>query len=54
MRRARRDRGKSIPVGDLQQIAKFRAELKVYARLRADGKTHVEAMRAVFANGGDE
>jgi predicted nucleotide-binding protein (sugar kinase/HSP70/actin superfamily) len=29
MRRLKRDRGKPIPVHDLQQIAKFRAELEV-------------------------
>jgi hypothetical protein len=48
MRRAKRDRGKPIPVGDLQQIAKFRAELSVYSKLRSEGANHVEAMRAVF------
>lgn len=54
MRRAKRDRGKPIPVGDLQQIAKFRAELGVYRRLRAEGKSHEQAMHMVFATGGDE
>jgi uncharacterized protein (DUF4415 family) len=49
MRRAKRDRSKPIAVADLQQIAKFRAELQVYAKLRADGKTHDEAMRALYA-----
>jgi hypothetical protein len=50
MRRARRDRGKPIPVSDLQAIAKFRAELTVYGQLRDEGATHVEATRAVFAD----
>lgn len=54
MRRAKRGRGKPIPVGDLQQIAKFRAELEVYSKLRAGGMTHAEAMRRVFADGGDK
>jgi hypothetical protein len=54
MRRAKRDRGKPIPVGDLQQIAKFRAELGIYKKLRAEGKSHAEALRAVFSKGGGE
>ena len=48
MRRDKRDRDKPIPVGDLQQIACFRAEMEAYARLRKDGASHIEAMRAVF------
>lgn len=54
MRRAKRDRGKPIPVGDLQQIAKFRAELEFYSKLRATGMSHTEATHAVFVGGGDE
>jgi len=49
VRRDKRDRGKPIPVGDLQQIAKFRAELTVYSQLRERGMTHNEAMRALYA-----
>lgn len=49
MRRLKRDRNKPIPVGDLQQIAKFKAELQVYAKLRESGKTHDEAMHALYA-----
>lgn len=49
MRRLKRDRNKPIPVGDLQQIAKFSAELTVYANLREQGMTHDQAMRALYA-----
>lgn len=50
MRRGKRDRGKPIPVGDLQQIAKFRAELTVYSQMRQNGLGHEDAMRLVFAD----
>jgi hypothetical protein len=49
VRRDKRDRDRPIPVGDLQQIAKFRAELTVYSKLREQGMTHDEAMRALYA-----
>ncbi len=52
MRRLKRDRDKPIPVSDLQQIAKFRVELEVYEKLRAEGKTHTEAMLTVFGHDG--
>lgn len=48
MRRDKRQRGKPIPVGDLQAIAKFRAELEVYNRLREEGASHQTATLAVF------
>jgi hypothetical protein len=49
VRRDKRDRDKPIPVGDLQQIAKFRAELTVYKQLREQGMSHNDAMRALYA-----
>lgn len=48
----KRFRGKPLPVSDLQQVSKFRAELEVYKRLRDEGKSHVDAMRAVFGTEG--
>lgn len=47
----KRYRGKPLPVQDLQAIARFRAELEVYSRLRKDGLDHDEAMRRVFGAG---
>ena len=49
MRRLKRDRGKPIPKSDLDQIAIFRAEMKVYGDVRAQGKTHEQAMAIVWA-----
>lgn len=49
MRRDKRDRCRPIPVHDLQQIAKFRAELTVYHQLREQGMSHVDAMRVLYA-----
>jgi hypothetical protein len=49
VRRDKRDRDKPIPVADLQQIAKFRAELTVYSQLRKQGMTHNEALHALYA-----
>lgn len=54
MRRDRRDRGRPIPVGDLQQIAKFRAELTIYDKLRQQGLTHDDALRALYMKDGGE
>ena len=54
MRRLKRDRGKPIPVSDLQTIAKFRAELEVYNRLRKGGMPHQEAQLAVFGRTGED
>jgi hypothetical protein len=54
VRRLKRDRGKPIPKADLDQLAKFRAELEVYDRLRKEGKTHEEAQFAVFGATGEE
>lgn len=55
MRRLKRDRGKPIPRSDLDAIAKFRAELTVYDRLRRQGESHdVAQMRVFGATGTDE
>ncbi len=54
MRRDKRDRGKPIPVSDLQAIAKFRAELTVYGRLREQGDDFATATRKVFGEDGTE
>lgn len=54
MRRLKRDRGKPIPVSDLQQIAKFRAELTVANRLKEDGLSDAEVLRRVFGDDNGE
>ena len=46
----KRYRGKPLPVSDLQELAKFRAELAVYTKLREQGLGHEEAMRRVGAD----
>ena len=51
MRVDKRYRGKPLPKGDLDQIAKFRAEMEIYDRLRREGLTHEQAMARVFAGG---
>lgn len=51
MRRDKRYRNKPLPVKDLQTVAAFRAEMQVYAKLRAQGLSHLEAMRKVFPDG---
>ncbi len=45
---AKKDRGKPLSVHDAQQIAKFRAEMEIYAKLRKQGASHIDAMRTVF------
>jgi hypothetical protein len=50
VRVSKRDRDKPIPVTDLQQVARFSAELKVYAQFRERGMGHVQAMRALYAS----
>jgi hypothetical protein len=51
MRRLKRDRDKPIPKSDLDQVAKFRAELGVYAKLKQQGATHRKAMLLVWGDG---
>jgi hypothetical protein len=49
VRVAKRDRGKPLSMHDIDALAKFRAEMTVYSKLRAAGATHESATRAVFA-----
>jgi len=53
MRRHKRDREKPIPMSDLQQLAKFRAELEICNKLMNEGASHIEAMRKVFGDEGE-
>lgn len=50
MRRDKRQRNKPIPVEDLQTVAKFRAELVLYKRVRDEGHSRYAAMMAVFGD----
>ena len=50
MRRSRRDRDKPIPKSDLDQIARFRAELIVYGKLLSTGMEKKEAMTTVWVD----
>jgi hypothetical protein len=50
VRRAKKDRAKPIPVSDLLQIAKFKAELTVYSKVRSEGHSHWAAMMAVWGD----
>jgi len=50
MRRDKRDRGKPFAIGDLQIVARFRAELVVYEKCRSQGMNHNQAMAVVFAD----
>lgn len=42
------DDRKPIPISDLEEIAIFRAELGIAAKLEAQGMSHAEAMHAVW------
>lgn len=48
MRRLKRDRDKPIPKSDLDAVAKFRAELGVYAKLKEQGYPHKAAVLMVW------
>lgn len=48
MRRLKRDRNRPIPKSDLDEVARFRAEMKVYAKLLSEGKTSKEARTIVW------
>jgi hypothetical protein len=54
VRRDKRDRDKPIPRSDLDAIAKFRAELTVYDRLRKAGDSHDVAQMKVFGATGED
>lgn len=49
MRRLKRDRDKPVPKSDLDQIAKFRAELSVYGKLKEQGASSKDAREIVWA-----